>query len=407
MPIRWLGAAWHDFSGGSWKLALRRLAFVGALAGMVGVAVIASGRTSIAADQGHWWSTRKFLEIVMTHTVQMRSMGTRVPPLDDPAMVMKGAGHYATGCVPCHGAPGQPQSLIVRQMVPEPPYLIDELDQWEPAEMHWIVKHGLKYTSMPAWPSQQRDDEVWAIVAFLRRLPELDEAGFRTLAYGPLADRRPGGGGAHLSSLVTPPQNTLDNCARCHGLNGEGRGNSAFPKLAGQREAYLLASLRAYARGARHSGVMQPIAAGLDDAQMRGLARHYAGLGRGLPALPIGAQASHSPVALAAASDTEGSKPAPAATDSPRRGAVLAARGVGERRIPACRHCHGPDALDRNPHYPDLAGQYEGYLQLQLHLFQKDRRGGTPYRHVMHQAAQSLSEQEIRDLAAFYASAGR
>jgi len=38
-----------------------------------------------------------------------------------------------------------------------------------------VVNHGLKFTGMPEWPVRDRDDEVWAMVAFLKKMPELDE----------------------------------------------------------------------------------------------------------------------------------------------------------------------------------------------------------------------------------------
>ncbi|TIQ12484.1 c-type cytochrome, partial [Mesorhizobium sp.] len=47
----------------------------------------------------------------------------------------------------------------------------------------------------------------------------------------------------------------LADCARCHGGDGLGRG-PAIPVLAGQGEAYLLESLRAYAEEGRASGLM-------------------------------------------------------------------------------------------------------------------------------------------------------
>jgi hypothetical protein len=56
--------------------------------------------------------------------------------------------------------------------------------RYTPEQLFSIVKHGIKFTGMPAWPVQQRDDDVWAMVAFLRRLPDLDAAGYRRLAYG-------------------------------------------------------------------------------------------------------------------------------------------------------------------------------------------------------------------------------
>jgi cytochrome c553 len=388
----WPHRAWRCLIDDGWKAAVCRVLGILTALAIGGVLFIALGLPSIAANTGHWPLTERFLEVVMTHTVRMRTLGTKVPPLDDPALVLKGAGHYATGCAPCHGAPGQPRSLIARQMLPTPPWLVDDVSSLEPAEMFWIVRHGLKYTAMPAWPAPEREDEVWAMVAFLQRLPGLDPAEYRQLAYG---DAMPAAGvgrdGAFLSTLAAPPQTTLANCARCHGVNGEGRGTGAFPRLAGQREAYLLASLRAFARGERHSGVMQPIAAGLGDAQMRALARHYATLG------------------AAGARPVVGDTPRPGADDpdsgSIARGEALASRGVAARRIPACRHCHGPGANARNAVYPDLAGQYRDYLALQLRLFQRGHRGGTPYAQIMHIAASTLTADEIEDLSAYYASA--
>jgi mono/diheme cytochrome c family protein len=36
--------------------------------------------------------------------------------------------------------------------------------------LFWIVKHGLKMTGMPAW-AEHSDEELWATVAFIKKLP--------------------------------------------------------------------------------------------------------------------------------------------------------------------------------------------------------------------------------------------
>src|SRR5688500_10415819 len=46
----------------------------------------------------------------------------------------------------------------------------------------------LEITGMPAWPAQQRDDEVWAMTAFLRRLPQLDADEYQRLTRGTTTD---------------------------------------------------------------------------------------------------------------------------------------------------------------------------------------------------------------------------
>ena len=68
-------------------------------------------------------------------------------------------------------------------MLPPPPDLKDKVGLWRDGELFWIVKHGLKYAGMPGFPSLHRDDEIWAVVAFLRRLPSLDRRGLMVLKF--------------------------------------------------------------------------------------------------------------------------------------------------------------------------------------------------------------------------------
>jgi cytochrome c553 len=160
--------------------------------------------------------------------------------------------------------------------------------------------------------------------------------------------------------LITGLLTIAENCAPCHGVHGRGRDMGAFPKLAGQRPPYLFAALQAYARGERHSGIMQPIAAGLGLEGMRALAHYYGNLPESSPSLP--------PQDL---------------TATVERGKVIASRGIPSQRVPACVACHGPGSTRRNPMSPVLAGQYADYLMLQLELFKEEQRGGSAYAHLM------------------------
>lgn len=361
---------------------------------LLGFLVAASGVISIKASSGHWAITRWLLEFSMSRSVSTHSLGITAPPLDDPALVLKGAGHYENGCMPCHGSPALPYPRVAWAMTPRPPNLMEVVPQWDPEELFYIVKHGVKFTGMPAWPSLERDDEVWAMVAFLQELPELNGASYRRLVEGEEeSDALPGhradsANAPPLMALVQPaepPQTVTASCGRCHGTNGAGRGVGAFPKLAGQRPNYVYAALRAYAEGRRNSGIMQPIAAAMSPEEMRSVARYYASL----------------PHTQAAATDT-----IDAAAFA--RGEALATDGDPANGIPSCQDCHGPRRTRRNPFYPNLAGQYSDYIVLQLELFQQDRRGGSPFAHLMHPTAERLTQEQIQDVAAYYASiAGR
>lgn len=369
-----------SFLGASPKRWAVETAAILVILGAGGFLVAASGIIPIKASSGHWKITRWFLTFSMHRSFSTHSLGIEAPPLDDPALVLRGAGAYETNCRPCHGSPELRHPRVARRMLPEPPYLPEKISEWEPEELFSLVKHGVKLTGMPAWPTQKRDDEVWAMVAFLLAFEDLDAEGYRRLVYGPAP---PPPEGAPIEGLLGPqnvPEAVTASCGRCHGADGLGRGVGAFPRLAGQRPAYLQAALQAYARGERHSGIMGPIAAGLSAEEMRELALYYSGLEAPSPA------------------------PRPADAAAIERGRAIAHQGVPSYRIPSCMDCHGPGAVRRNPVYPDLAGQYARYLVLQLELFDKQHRGGSPYAHLMHPVAARLTPEQRRDVAAYYES---
>lgn len=362
---------------------LFRAAVLGVVAGLAGLIVAASGIVPIKASSGHWAITEAFLQFAKRRSVTTYSLTVNVPNLDEARLITMGAGHYDFGCRPCHGSPALPQPMIAAHMLPRPPNLRHSISKYDPAELFFIVKHGIKLTGMPAWPALQRDDEVWAMVAFLRRLPHLDAREYESLAgtWGQSASV------VHLEQLMPdePPDAVATSCSRCHGLDGMGRGIGAFPRLAGQRAAYLLASLQAYARGERHSGIMQSVAAGLDPGAMQQIAQYYST--RNSPTRSIGSAA-----------------PAAALEAAIEEGRAIATTGLPGQLVPACVECHGPGVGRRNPHYPVLAGQYAAYIVQQLSLFQAGHRGGTPYHHIMHRIAGRLTNEQIRAVAAYFAS---
>ncbi|HEX6141648.1 MAG TPA: c-type cytochrome [Geminicoccaceae bacterium] len=360
----------------TWK----RVVALVVLIGLIGLGVAYSGMVSIAASSGHWAVTAWFLHSVMRRTVAVQAPEDEPPPLDDPALIHRGAGHFATGCAPCHGAPGEERSPVVRQMTPEPPYLPPKIPTWEPNELFWIVRHGVKYSGMPAWPALHRKDEVWAMTAFLLRLPELDAAGYRELALGPVD--RPSALGDGLVELDDPLEVALRDCARCHGRDGLGRGVGAFPPLPGQTETYLHLTLDAFARGERRSGIMEAAAARVDAETRRRLAGHYARQPDDLPRRAAASPASEADLIL---------------------GKLLAEIGQPKSGIPPCLECHQSDEDERYTAYPSLDGQTAAYLVGQLRQFSQGDRGGTPYAHIMRTIARRMSDRQMEAAAAWFA----
>jgi cytochrome c553 len=73
---------------------------------------------------------------------------------------------------------------------------------------------------------------------------------------------------------------------------------------------------------------------------------------------------------------------------------------AGKKKAAMCAVCHGIDGLSKNPDAPNLAGNNANYIMKQLHAFQS----GARQHEQMTIVAQSLNEDDIANLAAWYSS---
>jgi cytochrome c553 len=73
---------------------------------------------------------------------------------------------------------------------------------------------------------------------------------------------------------------------------------------------------------------------------------------------------------------------------------------AGQARSVTCAACHGPDGNSANPAWPSLAGQNAAYILKQLEAYKSGSRADP----LMTGQAMPLSEQEMRDLAVYYAT---
>ncbi|SDO42466.1 Cytochrome c553 [Halomonas shengliensis] len=76
---------------------------------------------------------------------------------------------------------------------------------------------------------------------------------------------------------------------------------------------------------------------------------------------------------------------------------------AGEGKVAACAACHGTDGIATAPIYPNLAGQNAEYLVSSLKAYRAGERGGGMSA-MMTPQAQALSDEDIADIAAYYAS---
>jgi cytochrome c553 len=156
-------------------------------------------------------------------------------------------------------------------------------------------------------------------------------------------------------------------CAGCHSSPGYTNAYPTYhvPRIGGQHAGYVVAALRDYQDGARKHGSMKGNADSLSDQDMDDIAA-YVSKFRGMnSATPV----KGNPVA-------------------------------GKSKASACASCHTEDGNTENDMFPRLAGQYESYLIRAL----KDYKSGARTNPIMMGFAFTLSDEDMLDVAAYYAS---
>lgn len=73
---------------------------------------------------------------------------------------------------------------------------------------------------------------------------------------------------------------------------------------------------------------------------------------------------------------------------------------AGKQKSMICASCHGSKGISNSPLWPNLAGQKEAYLDKQIKAF----RSGERQDPMMTAMAKPLSDDDIKNLAAYYAS---
>lgn len=130
-----------------------------------------TGAYNIAASQDHSPFVRWVFSTTMQNSVSARAGDLEVPAEFSEAQVATGAKHYKAMCEHCHAGPGVERAEWARGLLPQPPHLVEEAAHWEPNEVFWLVKHGVRMSAMPAFGETHEDAELWDVAAFVKQLP--------------------------------------------------------------------------------------------------------------------------------------------------------------------------------------------------------------------------------------------
>jgi mono/diheme cytochrome c family protein len=167
---------------------LKLLALIGLLGILGGIGAAAyyfGGFYSVAGTQEDpaivkWAMIQVRQASIARHSAEV---GAPPPTFVDAATVQAGARAFSErGCVHCHGGPGVEWSKFSEGLHPDPPDLKEKVNDRTPRELFWILKNGINMTGMPTFGGEVGvpDPELWSIVAFLKKLPSVSDADFKT-----------------------------------------------------------------------------------------------------------------------------------------------------------------------------------------------------------------------------------
>src|SRR5690242_5171596 len=166
---------------------MRFLAAIGALAIAVGIGASAfffGGYYSVAGTTEDPAAVTWALTRVRTASISRHANDNPPASFGDATMVQAGAKAYATfGCANCHGAPGVKWQKFSEGLHPDPPDLKDVAGEISPSQLFWVIKNGINMTGMPSFEQAgAKDDEIWSIVAFVKKLPGVSEGDYKSWA---------------------------------------------------------------------------------------------------------------------------------------------------------------------------------------------------------------------------------
>ena len=155
--------------------------FTIAIAFILLVSFAYSGFYDVSARSPHSAFTNWLAPMAMHASVKRRSKEIAVPDLNDEALQIAGISDFDAMCKSCHGAPGYPAEAVGKGLNPPPPDLKESASAMTSAELFWVTKQGIKMTGMPAWGATHDDEDLWAVVAFMKELPNIDAVSYESM----------------------------------------------------------------------------------------------------------------------------------------------------------------------------------------------------------------------------------
>ncbi len=251
-------------------------------------------------------------------------------------------------CVNCHGMDG-------KSMGKNQPHLAGQRSVYL-YRMLQAYQSGERMAGATQHPNSFLNDEAMlAVSAFYASLSPIPPSNLQQVAEEPEPiDADP----------FTDTRKRTKKCTKCHGETGNSTA-SGMPNLTAQNPEYFVTSMDAYLDGSRKHKLMKKLVSKLDEQTIKEMSIFYA-------------------VQQPERTDTQGEGNAE----------------TGSQLAQDCATCHGDDGNADNKSIPTLAGQDARYFIKAMKAYKNGKRQNKS----MTEAVETLSEEDFKDLATFYAA---
>jgi len=143
---------------------------------VIGIVCVDFGLISFRADQSPSAFETKYAMKAVDASTHRNAADLKNPYQPTDQNLLEGMRDYRSHCAGCHGQPGAPKSAIASSFYPPVPQFLEEVPDMPDNENFYIVKHGIRFTGMPAWENVASDDQIWKIATFLSKMSQLPPA---------------------------------------------------------------------------------------------------------------------------------------------------------------------------------------------------------------------------------------
>lgn len=140
---------------------------------VIAIVVVDFGLMSFRADQTPSDFESKYAMKAVDSSTKRGAANLKNPTLPSDLNLLDGMRAYKTNCAGCHGDPAQPKSPLAEAFYPPAPQFLSDMPDMPDNENFYIIKHGIRFTGMPAWDKLVTDDQIWKVATFLSHMDKL------------------------------------------------------------------------------------------------------------------------------------------------------------------------------------------------------------------------------------------